>query len=155
VPSSSSAGNVGRRSVLAAGGLVLAGGTLIAPPIAWAQPAERIRRIVAAKVELIVAVAPGAIRAAMQASNEVPIVMAWCGGPDLVEAGVIASHARPGGNGTSVDMLLSVLDAKRLDVLHQAVPKTSKVAVLIHGRQVFEAQMPALREVAKSLGIRL
>jgi hypothetical protein len=116
--------------VLAAGGLVLAGGTLIAPPIAWAQPAERIRRIgwlsgtenvlptliealrelgwvegrnigfdsrnaerqreryapmandlVATKVEFIVAVAPGAIRAAMQASNEVPIVMAWLGRP--------------------------------------------------------------------------
>jgi putative ABC transport system substrate-binding protein len=195
---------VGRRSVLAAGSLALAAGALMAPRIARAQPAERMRRIgwlsgtenlrptlsdalrelgwvegrnisvetrnaqgqreryasmakdlVAAKVELIAAVAPGAIRAAMQASNEVPIVMAWWGGPDLVEAGVIASYARPGGNVTGVDMLLSVLDAKRLDVLHQAVPKATKIAVLIHGRQMFEPQMPAVREVARKAGLTL
>jgi ABC transporter substrate binding protein len=53
--------------------------------------------LVAAKVELIIAMAPGAIRAAMQATNEIPIVMAWWGGPDLVEAGLITSYARPGG----------------------------------------------------------
>ena len=62
--------------------------------------------LVAAKVEIIIAVAPLAIRMAMQATSEVPIVMAWWGGPDLVEAGVIASYARPGGNVTGVDMLL-------------------------------------------------
>ena len=111
--------------------------------------------LVAAKVELIVAMGPGAIRAAMQATSEMPIVMAWWGGPDLVEAGVIASYARPGGNVTGVDMLLSALDAKRLDVLHQAVPKATKIAVLIHGRQVFEPQMPAVREVARKAGLTL
>jgi putative tryptophan/tyrosine transport system substrate-binding protein len=117
--------------------------------------APMAKDLVAAKVELIVAMAPGAIRAAMQATNEVPIVMAWWGGPDLVEAGVIASYARPGGNVTGVDMLLSVLDAKRLDVLHQAVPEATKIAVLIHGRQVFEPQMPAVREVARKAGLTL
>jgi putative ABC transport system substrate-binding protein len=113
------------------------------------------KELVAANVELIVAEAPTAIRAAMQATTEVPIVMAWWGGPDLVEAGVIASYARPGGNVTGVDMLLSVLDAKRLDVLHQAVPKATKIAVLIHGRQMFEPQMPAVREVARKAGLTL
>ena len=111
--------------------------------------------LVAAKVEIIIAVAPGAIRTAMQATSEIPIVMAWWGGPDLVEAGVIASYARPGGNVTGVDMLLSALDAKRLDVLHQAVPKATKIAVLIHGRQMFEPQMPAVREVARKAGLTL
>jgi putative ABC transport system substrate-binding protein len=113
------------------------------------------KELVEAKVELIIAVAPTAIRAAMQATNVVPIVMAWWGGPDLVEAGLIASYARPGGNVTGVDMLLSALDAKRLDVLHQAVPKATKIAVLIHGRQVFEPQMPAVREVARKAGLTL
>lgn len=113
------------------------------------------KELVAAKVELIVAMAPAAIRAAMQATNEVPIVMAWWGGPNLVDAGVIASYARPGGNVTGVDMLLSALDAKRLDVLHQAVPKATKIAVLIHGRQVFEPQMPPVREVAGKAGLTL
>lgn len=113
------------------------------------------KELVAAKVELVVAVAPGAIRAAMQASSEIPVVMAWWGGPDLVDAGVIASYARPGGNVTGVDMLLSALDAKRLDVLHQAVPKATKIAVLLHGRQVFEPQMPAVLEVARKAGLAL
>jgi putative tryptophan/tyrosine transport system substrate-binding protein len=52
-------------------------------------------------------------------------------------------------------MLLSALDAKRLDVLHQAVPKATKIAVLIHGRQSFEPQMPAVREVARKAGLSL
>jgi len=113
------------------------------------------KELVAAQVEMIVAVAPLAIRAATQATSEVPIVMAWWGGPDLVDAGVIASYARPGGNVTGVDMLLSVLDAKRLDVLRQAVPKATKVAVLIHNRQTFEPQMPPVREAARKAGLNL
>jgi putative ABC transport system substrate-binding protein len=121
--------------------------------------AERLpamaKELVEAKVELIIAVAPFAIRSAMQSTRDIPIVMAWWGGPDLVEAGVIASYARPGGNVTGVDMLLSVLDAKRLDLLHQAVPKATTIAVLIHGRQMFEPQMPAVREVARKAGLTL
>lgn len=113
------------------------------------------RELVAAQVEIVVAVAPAAVRAAMQASSGMPIVMAWWGGPDLVEAGVIASYARPGGNVTGVDMLSSALDAKRLDVLHQAVPKATRVAVLIHGRQAFEPQLTAVREVARKAGLAL
>ena len=113
------------------------------------------KELVAAQVEIIVAVAPLAIRTAMQATSEVPIVMAWWGCPDLVEAGLIGSYARPGGNVTGVDMLLSALDAKRLDVLRQAVPKATKVAVLIHNRKDFEPQMPPVREVARKAGLSL
>jgi putative tryptophan/tyrosine transport system substrate-binding protein len=119
------------------------------------QAAAMAKELVAAKVDLVVAVAPMAIRAAKQATSDVPIVMAWWGGPDLVEAGVIASYARPGGNVTGVDMLLSALDAKRLDVLHKAVPKATKIAVLVHGLQTFEPQMPAVRDVARRSGLTL
>jgi putative ABC transport system substrate-binding protein len=113
------------------------------------------KELVDAKVDVIVAVAPAAIRAAMQATREIPIVMAWWGGPDLVASGLIASYARPGGNVTGVDMLLSVLDAKRLEVLHRAVPKATKIAVLVHNRQIFEPQMPAVRDVAQKAGLTL
>ncbi len=113
------------------------------------------KELVGVHVELVVAEAPTAIRAAMQATTEVPIVMAWWGGPDLVTSGVIASYGRPGGNVTGVDMLLSALDAKRLDVLRQAVPNATKIAVLIHDRQAFEPQMPAVREVARKAGLSL
>lgn len=111
--------------------------------------------VVAAKVELIIAVGPAAIRAAMQATRDIPIVMAAWGGPDLVESGLIASYARPGGNVTGVDMLLSSLDAKRLNMLHQAVPKATRIAVLVHHRHVFERERLAVREVARKSGLTL
>ena len=66
--------------------------------------------LVAAKVDIVLAVAPAAIRAAKQATTTIPIVMAFWGGPDLVESGIIASFARPGANITGVHMLTSALD---------------------------------------------
>jgi putative ABC transport system substrate-binding protein len=113
------------------------------------------KELAAADVDLIVAVAPTAILATSRATSSVPIVMAWWGGPDLVAAGVIASYARPGGNITGVDMLLSALDAKRLDLLREAVPAARKIAVLIHNQQLFEPQLPAVRELAARSGLTL
>lgn len=86
--------------------------------------------LVRSNVDIILAEAPTAIRAAQQATTTIPIVMAFWGGPDLVQSGIIASHARPGGNITGVEMMLFGLDAKRLDLLHQAVPTARNIAVL-------------------------
>ena len=58
--------------------------------------------LVRSNVDIIVAEAPTAIRAAQQATTTIPIVMAFWGGPDLVQSGIIASYARPGGNTTGV-----------------------------------------------------
>jgi putative ABC transport system substrate-binding protein len=112
--------------------------------------------LVSAKVDIIVAVAPTAVRAAKQATSKIPIVMAWWGGPDLVESGVIASFARPGGNVTGVHMLTSALDPKRLELLLQAVPAAKKVAVLAQGSLALsEPQLVGLRKVAPGLGVQL
>lgn len=111
--------------------------------------------LVAADVDLIVAVAPTAILATRQVTDSVPIVMAWWGGPDLVSSGVIASYSRPGGNITGVDMLLSALDAKRLDLLREALPAARRIGVLIHSQQLFEPQLPGVREVAARSGLTL
>ncbi len=113
------------------------------------------RALVAADVDLIIAIAPTAILAVRRATDTVPIVMAWWGGPDLVTSGVIASYARPGGNITGVDMLLSALDAKRLDLLREAVPAVRKVGVLIHSQALFEPQLPGVRDVAARAGLAL
>jgi putative ABC transport system substrate-binding protein len=86
--------------------------------------------LVRSKVDVIVAVSPPAILAARQATDTIPIVMAFWGTGGLVESGIIASVARPGGNVTGVYMLAAELDAKRLDLLLQAVPKARKVGVL-------------------------
>ena len=86
--------------------------------------------LVRAKVDVIVAVSPPAILAAKQATDTIPIVMAYWGADGLIESGIVASFARPGGNVTGVYMLAAELDAKRLELLLQAVPKARRVGVL-------------------------
>jgi len=112
--------------------------------------------LVRSNVDIIVAQAPAAIRAAKQATTTIPIVMAFWGGPDLVQSGVVASFARPGGNVTGVQMMLYALDGKRLDLLHQAVPSARKIAVLMHDRTPGnEVQLPPVRHVARERGLEL
>jgi len=85
-------------------------------------------------VDILVAVSPPAIVAAKRATNTIPIVMAFWGGEGLIESGIVASFARPGGNVTGVYMLADELDAKRLELLLEAVPKARKVGMLNPGR---------------------
>ena len=82
------------------------------------------------KVDIIVA-AGGTltVRAAMNATNTIPIVMTG-GGDDPVKAGLIESLARPGGNVTGLTNLVTDLGGKRLELLKEAVPKLVRVAVL-------------------------
>ncbi len=82
------------------------------------------------KVDVIVAVSPPAIRAARQATDAIPIVMAYWGQGGLIESGIVASFASPGGNVTGLHILAAELDAKRLELLLQAIPKARKVGVL-------------------------
>jgi putative ABC transport system substrate-binding protein len=110
--------------------------------------------LVTSNVDVIVAVAPAAIRAAKEAVGSVPVVMSFWGGPDLVESGVISSFARPGGNVTGVHMLTSELDSKRLELLLQAVPTAKRIGVL-YPKPLFEPQLVFLRRGAQSLGVQL
>ena len=61
--------------------------------------------LVHSRVDIIMANAPSAVRAAQQATREIPIVF-WWGNTDLVELGTVASFARPGGNLTGVNILV-------------------------------------------------
>jgi putative ABC transport system substrate-binding protein len=89
--------------------------------------------LVRTPVDIIVAVSPPAIVAAKQATTTIPVVMAFWGGEGLLESGVVASFARPGGNVTGVYMLAAELDAKRFEFLLEAVPQARTVAVLNPG----------------------
>ncbi|HSK30204.1 MAG TPA: ABC transporter substrate-binding protein [Candidatus Limnocylindria bacterium] len=85
--------------------------------------------LVRLKVDVIVvAGGVGTIRTLMNATKTIPIVMT--GGADPVEAGLIESLARPGGNVTGLTILNRELGGKRLELLKEAVPKLAHVAVL-------------------------
>jgi putative tryptophan/tyrosine transport system substrate-binding protein len=91
---------------------------------------ELAAELVRLKVDIIV-VAGGApqIRAAMNATKTIPIVMMGQG-IDPVEAGIVESLARPGGNVTGLTNLTRELGGKRLELFKEAVPKVARVAVL-------------------------
>ena len=90
---------------------------------------ELVSELVRLKVDIIV-VAGGIhwIRAAKE-TKTIPVVMAGVGN-DPVEAGLIESLARPGGNVTGLTNLTGKLAGKRLELLKEAVPKLARVAVL-------------------------
>ena len=103
---------------------------------------ELAAELVRLKVDIIV-VASGDqwIRAAKNATKTIPIVMMGQGS-DPVKAGHVESLARPGGNVTGVTNLTRELGGKRLELLKEAVPKLSRVAVLYD-----PANPPSLHEM--------
>src|SRR5437773_7951466 len=118
---------------------------------------ELAAELVRLKVDIIVA-AGGAwtVRAAMNATKTIPIVMTG-GGSDPVKAGFIDSLARPGGNVTGITNLSRELGGKRLELLKEAVTKVGRVAVLYD-----PADPPSVHEVkdvlpvaARALGLTI
>jgi ABC-type uncharacterized transport system substrate-binding protein len=91
---------------------------------------ELAAELVRLKVDIIV-VAGGdrVILAAKNATKTIPIVMTGAGA-DPIEAGLVESLARPGGNVTGITNLNRELGGKRLELLKEAVPKLARVAVL-------------------------
>jgi putative tryptophan/tyrosine transport system substrate-binding protein len=108
--------------------------------------------LVQSRVDVIVAVSAPAILAARQATDTIPIVMSFWGTTGLIESGIVASFARPGGNVTGVHMLAAELDAKRLELLLQAVPRARKVGVLDPGPG---APLTEVRRVAEAVGAQV
>jgi putative tryptophan/tyrosine transport system substrate-binding protein len=89
---------------------------------------------------------------ARTATNVIPIVVAVSNDP--VEAGLVASLARPGGNVTGVTFLSSELAAKRLQLLKQAAPGVSRVAVLWNPDHV-DPEYRETQAAARALGMRV
>jgi putative tryptophan/tyrosine transport system substrate-binding protein len=90
---------------------------------------EIVAELVGLKVDVIVTAGSQMTLAAKRATNTVPIVMALASSP--VEAGVVASLARPGGNVTGFTLDAGPeIEAKRLHMLKEAVPEATRVAFL-------------------------
>jgi putative ABC transport system substrate-binding protein len=101
--------------------------------------------LVRLKVDIIVVSAGDVmIQAAKNATKTIPIVMMGQGS-DPVRAGFVESLARPGGNVTGITTLGRELGGKRLELLKEAVPKLSRVAVL------YDPASPGLHEVKELL----
>jgi len=113
--------------------------------------------LVALKVDVIVV--PGLLHvlAAKQATRTLPIVFAAVADP--VTDGLVTSLARPGGNVTGLSGLAPELVGKRLELLTQAVPGVTRVAVLWQpGGQGERTEKDLLKEAevaAQALGVRL
>jgi putative ABC transport system substrate-binding protein len=108
-----------------------------------------MRELLAARPDAILAIGP-ATAPARTATRTVPIVVF---GSELVELGLAASYAQPGGNVTGVVILANELDAKRLSILLEAVPDRRRVAALIP--QTGSGGDVALRKAAVGLGVEL
>ena len=92
--------------------------------------------------------------AAKVATSTIPIV--FVAGDDPVNAGLVASLNRPDGNVTGVTFTTAPLDAKRLQLLHELVPKVAIITVLLDpNARAFEAELRALEEAARVLGLKM
>jgi putative ABC transport system substrate-binding protein len=89
---------------------------------------ELLSELLGLSVQVIVTAGEPAIRAARQATDTLPIVMAVSGDP--VGNGLVESLARPGKNITGLSFFATQLGAKRLEFLNSAVPSLARVVVI-------------------------
>jgi putative ABC transport system substrate-binding protein len=106
------------------------------------------------QVAVIVAQAVPAALATKQLTTTIPIVFSV--GDDPVKLGLVASLSRPSGNLTGFYIFASALEAKRLGLLHEMVPKATTIAVLVNPSLLdAENQLRDVREAAARLGVQL
>jgi putative tryptophan/tyrosine transport system substrate-binding protein len=113
--------------------------------------------LVRLQMDLIVAGGGGAsARAAMQATRSIPIVFPAAADPVL--EGLVQTLARPGGNATGLSIISSEINAKRLQVLKELLPKLGRVGFLTDpkmGGIVEESAITATRSAALALSLQL
>lgn len=113
---------------------------------------ERAAELVRLKVDVLIATGDAPTRAASEATKTIPIVAIGVGDP--VVNGMAASLARPGGNVTGLAINAAEISAKRLQLLKEAVPKLSRVAVLWNSTfKSMALQFQQVEIAAPSLGV--
>jgi ABC-type uncharacterized transport system substrate-binding protein len=114
------------------------------------QLPELARDLIRRQVVLIVANHNAAL-AAKATTTTVPIIFATGGDP--VRDGLVAGLNRPGGNVTGVSFLNSLVGSKRLELLHEAVPKAAIIAVLVNlNSNDAEAEVRDVQAAARTIG---
>ena len=113
--------------------------------------AELVRR----QVTVIAASATTAAPAAKAATTTIPI--AFIAAQDPVRLGLVASLARPGGNLTGINFFSGELAAKRLDLLHDLLPRAVRVAVLVNPADTANTAsiLRDVEEAARAIGLQV
>jgi putative ABC transport system substrate-binding protein len=121
---------------------------------------DRLSALVADLVRRRVAVIaiPGSLPATLAAKNAtatIPIVFGVA--EDPVRFGLFASLARPGGNATGFNVFTNEVTTKRLELLHELLPKVARVAVLLNPANgpSAESTLRAVQEAAPILGLQI
>src|ERR671938_665293 len=112
--------------------------------------ADLVQRQVAA----ILAVGPPAVLAGKEATQTIPIVFVT--GADPLKFGLVASFNKPGANVTGIWMVLTTLAEKRLQLLHDLLPKAELIGLLVNpASPVAEPQIREVQAAARVLGVGL
>lgn len=110
-------------------------------------------QFVRSKADLLLVLSTSAARAAMEATSTIPIVFL---SGDPVATGLVKSLARPGANATGVSVASPEMTAKRLDLLHQLIPRARRIAFLRNPSNANVAlQFAQAHNAARQFGMRL
>jgi putative tryptophan/tyrosine transport system substrate-binding protein len=125
----------------------------------WAEGKnERLTELAAElaglKLDAIITFSTPAAIAARKATTTIPIIFVYVGDP--VGAGVVPSLARPGGNATGISLLATELSTKRLEILLEIAPNTSRVAMLWNDTNTgMVLRAREARDAAAKLGVTI
>lgn len=108
-----------------------------------ARQAEDLVRL---NVDVIAVRLTPALRAAMRATHDIPIVMSAVGAP--VETGFVASLAHPGGNVTGMSLGGVALSAKRLQIIREVVPSIRRLVVIANRSEPFADMIASIMDKA-------
>ncbi len=112
------------------------------------------RELVRARVDVIFASTSQSAHAAKRATQTIPIVFETLGDPATI--GLVSSLARPGGNITGVSGITAQISGKRLHLLKEAVPRITRVAVLVHPENLTgPVSFGVMEPTARMLGVDL
>jgi putative ABC transport system substrate-binding protein len=121
------------------------------------DPAHRaavIDQLVATRPSLIIAGGSTDALPLRAATKDIPIVVV--GGSDLIEAGLVESLARPGGNVTGLTVLGRELDGKRMELVRDLMPTATRVSMLGNSNQPMTAsRFEGAEAIARPLGLTI
>jgi len=111
--------------------------------------------LVSRSVAVIVTAGVPSSLAAKTATTTVPIIFVV--GNDPVQIGLAASHSRPGGNLTGINIFTSELVAKRLEVLRDLLPKATRMGVLVNPADAgaSDSQLKEIETAARAMGLQI